>query len=40
MPNYKTKNNISADGLDKADGLDYKKIPIFTEIIKNNSSLL
>ena len=34
MPNYKTKNNISADGLDKADGFSDKQIQIFEKIIK------
>ena len=32
-PNFNNKNNISADGLDKADGLDYKNIQKIKEII-------
>ena len=33
-PNLYTKNNISADGLDKADGFSDKQIQIFEKIIK------
>ena len=35
-PNFNNKNNISADGLDKVDGLDYKNIQKITEIINTN----